>query len=133
MRIVVLIPLLVLLCLLLGCSSLPPVDNRARLDYQPLQPAEGRADRGSEPFVSEPARRAFGRTCAGCHGPDGRGITQVGPDLRRAQRRTAAEWDRYLRDSRGSHPAGQPPPLWITEDEMKEVAAYVDSLIEGNP
>lgn len=131
MRIFLISPLLLFVCLLAGCSRLPEVDNRARLGFQATTPSDGLAERGAEPFVSERARRAFWRTCAGCHGPDGRGITSVGPDLRRARKRTATEWDQYLRDSSGSHPAGQPPPLWITEEEMKDVAAYVESLSEG--
>ncbi len=105
-----------------GCASPPPAaEDRTRVD----------ADAASaEPYASEQARNAFRRSCASCHGYDARGITAVAPDLRRAARRSPEEWERYLRDSSGSHPAGQPPPLWIDGDELKAIAAYLDSLAQ---
>ncbi|MGH9848175.1 MAG: c-type cytochrome [Blastocatellia bacterium] len=106
-----------------GCASPPPtaVENRARFSEDSAS---------AEPYVSEQARSAFRRSCASCHGYDARGITAVAPDLRRARRRSPEEWERYLRDSSGSHPAGQPPPLWINGDELKAIAAYLDSLAQ---
>ena len=107
-----------------GCASpSPAVVERSRFDEEPATIAV-------EPYVSEQARGAFRRSCASCHGYDAHGITAVAPDLRRAKRRSPDEWERYLRDSSGSHPAGQPPPLWINGDELKAIAAYLDSLAQ---
>lgn len=119
--------LLIGLGFLAGCASPPaPVDvERSRFDAEP-------ATTNAEPYVSEQASGAFRRSCASCHGHDAHGITAVAPDLRRAKRRTPDEWGRYLRDSSGSHPAGQPPPLWIDGDELKAIAGYLDSLAARN-
>jgi hypothetical protein len=51
--------------------------------------------------MTEAAQAIFHRTCARCHGPDGRGITGVSPDIRRGSRRTSPEWFQFLRD--GAH------------------------------
>ena len=113
------------LFLFAGCSASPAVENRTHFDFQTGTQSEISS---VEPFVTEQARHAFWRSCASCHGYDGRGIMAVGPDLRRAKRRGADEWERYLRDSSGAHPAGQQPPLWVNGDELTAVAAYVDAL-----
>jgi mono/diheme cytochrome c family protein len=111
--------------LLTGCGAPPPAEvERANFD------AGSAVVRNAEPAVSEQALSAFRRSCASCHGYDAHGITAVGPDLRRAKRRTADEWERYLRDPSGSHPAQQAAPLWITGDELKAIARYLDSLAE---
>lgn len=83
--------------------------------------------------MSEEALAAYRRSCAPCHGHDGHGILGVAPDLRRAKRRTAQEWEKYLRDGSGAHPAGQPPPLWITGDELTALAAWLDTLSPNRP
>jgi mono/diheme cytochrome c family protein len=120
------ISLAIILFFMVGCAATPPpAENRARLGFQSELSVE--AD-NMEPFVSEQARHAFWRCCSSCHGPDGRGINAIGPDLRQARRRTSEEWERYLRDGSGAHPAGQPPPLWMTGDELTAVARYVDFL-----
>jgi cytochrome c len=87
---------------------------------------------GAEGFMPEQVRIVFNRSCTSCHGPDGRGIAAIAPAFNRAKHRSAAEWDRYLRDSRHAHPVGHPPPLWLDADEMKAMAAYLDSLTERN-
>jgi mono/diheme cytochrome c family protein len=115
------------LCFLTGCaasSPAPPAEaERSNFDAEPVV-------LNAEPAVSEQALSAFRRSCASCHGYDAHGITAVGPDLRRAKRRTPDEWERYLRDPSGSHPAQQAAPLWITGDELKAIARYLDSLAE---
>lgn len=117
---------LVAISLFTGCSSQPAAENPPPPDSLPELASV-------EPAITEQARGAFRRSCAQCHGYDARGIAAVAPDLRRAKRRSAEEWERYLRDSSGSHPAGRPPPLWIDGDELTAIAAYLDSLSQQNP
>jgi len=87
---------------------------------------------GSEDFMPERTRIVYVRSCASCHGPDGRGITAVAPDLYRAKHRPREEWEKYLRDSGEAHPVGNPPPLWLDPDEMKEMAEYLESVTSRN-
>ncbi len=87
---------------------------------------------GAEDFMPEQVRIVYNRSCASCHGPDGRGIAAIAPGLHRAKHRSAPEWDKYLRGSRNAHPVGHPPPLWLDGDEMKAMAAYLDSLTQRN-
>jgi mono/diheme cytochrome c family protein len=86
------------------------------------------ATAGVEPHMPGDVRAIFNRSCNSCHGPDGRGIAAVAPDLHRSKSRSAEEWEKYLRDSRDAHPKGYPPPLWLTADEMKWMADYLESL-----
>lgn len=77
-------------------------------------------------FMPAQVRVVFKRSCEMCHGPDGRGLTGIAPDFQRAQPRDVAAWERYLRDPHRAHPdAATPPPVWLTEDEMKAVAAFL--------
>lgn len=88
---------------------------------------------GVEPFMTPQARAAFRRSCASCHGHDGHGILAVAPDLRLAKKRSAEEWEKYLRNASGAHPAAAPPPLWIDGDELTAIAAYLDRLTQARP
>jgi mono/diheme cytochrome c family protein len=87
---------------------------------------------GAEDFMPERVRVIYVRSCASCHGPDGHGIAAVAPDLYRAKYRPREEWEKYLRDSADAHPITHPPPLWLNEDEMKNMAEYLESATWQN-
>jgi len=87
---------------------------------------------GAEDFMPERARVIYVRSCASCHGPDGHGVAAVAPDLYRARYRPREEWEKYLRDSTDAHPVGRPPPLWLSEEEMKDMAEYLESATRQN-
>ena len=109
----------------LFCAAAPPEESN--------EPREAPGETaGVEPAMPEVARRAFTRSCASCHGPDGRGIAAIAPDLRRARKRSLEEWQRYLRDPSGAHPADQGPPLWIDDDELNALADYLNALPAQN-
>lgn len=108
--------------LLTACSQNAAIDENA---------AQARV-RSNDGFMPEGVRRAFKRSCASCHGLDGRGITGVAPDLRRATSRSVEGWERYLRESRAVHPVGQPQPLWLDADEIKDFAEYLSILTRQN-
>jgi mono/diheme cytochrome c family protein len=84
--------------------------------------------RSIDGFMPDEVRRVFKRSCASCHGLDGRGITGVAPDFRRAAARPPEGWERYLKESRNVHPVGQPQPLWLDADEIKDFAEYLSIL-----
>ncbi len=111
-----------------GCRGEAAKEERANFDSDGLP----RERVGAEDFMPEPVRAVFTRSCGSCHGPDGRGITAVAPSLHRAKHRSADEWDKYLRNSRSAHPVGHEPPLWLTADEIKAMADYLDSLTRRN-
>jgi mono/diheme cytochrome c family protein len=87
---------------------------------------------GAEDFMPERVRVIYVRSCASCHGPDGHGVAAVAPDLYRAKYRPREEWEKYLRDSADAHPVTHPPPLWLNEDEMKNMAEYLESATWQN-
>jgi mono/diheme cytochrome c family protein len=87
---------------------------------------------GAEDFMPERVRVIYVRSCASCHGPDGHGVVAVAPDLYRAKYRPREEWEKYLRDSAEAHPVTHPPPLWLNEDEMKNMAEYLESVTWQN-
>jgi mono/diheme cytochrome c family protein len=87
---------------------------------------------GAEDFMPERVRVIYVRSCASCHGPDGHGVVAVAPDLYRAKYRPREEWEKYLRDSADAHPVTHPPPLWLNEDEMKNMAEYLESVTWQN-
>jgi mono/diheme cytochrome c family protein len=87
---------------------------------------------GAEDFMPERVRVIYVRSCASCHGPDGHGVAAVAPDLYRAKYRPREEWEKYLRDSAEAHPVTHPPPLWLNEDEMKNMAEYLESATWQN-
>jgi mono/diheme cytochrome c family protein len=87
---------------------------------------------GAEDFMPGRVRMIYVRSCASCHGPDGHGIAAVAPDLYRARYRSREEWEKYLRDSADAHPVGRPPPLWLDEEERKDMAEYLESATRQN-
>jgi mono/diheme cytochrome c family protein len=87
---------------------------------------------GAEDFMPERVRVIYVRSCASCHGPDGHGVAAVAPDLYRAKYRPREEWEKYLRGSADAHPVTHPPPLWLNEDEMKNMAEYLESATWQN-
>jgi mono/diheme cytochrome c family protein len=87
---------------------------------------------GAEDFMPERVRVIYVRSCASCHGPDGHGVSAVAPDLYRAKYRSREDWEKYLRDSADAHPVTHPPPLWLNEEEMKNMAEYLESATWQN-
>jgi mono/diheme cytochrome c family protein len=87
---------------------------------------------GAEDFMPERVRVIYVRSCASCHGPDGHGVAAVAPDLYRARYRPREEWEKYLRDSADAHPVTHPPPLWLNEEEMKNMAEYLEWATRQN-
>jgi mono/diheme cytochrome c family protein len=87
---------------------------------------------GAEDFMPERVRVIYVRSCASCHGPDGHGVVAVAPDLYRAKYRPREEWEKYLRDSADAHPVTHPPPLWLNEEEMKNMGEYLESATWQN-
>lgn len=94
------------------------------------EPAEGSPDQmpqtGSlQPVMPEQVRVVYRRSCESCHGIDARGITGIAPPLVGSKKRTAEEWDKYLRAPGTVHPAGNMPPVWMLDDEIKLMAEYL--------
>jgi mono/diheme cytochrome c family protein len=87
---------------------------------------------GAEDFMPERVRVTYVRSCASCHGPDGHGVAAVAPDLYRAKYRPREDWEKYLRDSTDAHPVIHPPPLWLNEEEIKNMAEYLESVTRQN-
>jgi len=84
--------------------------------------------------MPEEVQSVFERSCKLCHGPDGHGIAAVGPDLRRSPRRSAEEWERYLRNPKSVDPNSKmPPTAGLSDEEFKAVAAYLADLTQHHP
>jgi mono/diheme cytochrome c family protein len=106
--------------LFVACSNDPVMDENALSAQARIRSIDG--------FMPDGVRRAYQRSCASCHGLDGRGITGVAPNLKRAAYRSPEGWERYLRQSRAIHPVSQPQPLWLDADEIKDVAQYLSTV-----
>ncbi len=85
-----------------------------------------------EIFMPERVRIIYKRSCESCHGIDGGGITGIAPDIKRAKRRSAEEWRKYLRSPLGAHPASQKPPLWLDEEEVETISDFLADLSQGS-
>jgi Cytochrome c553 len=115
--------------LFVGCASQVTKDEKDEKDEK----VDRRKEKiGAEDFMPERVRVIYVRSCASCHGPDGHGVAAVAPDLYRAKYRPREEWEKYLRDSADAHPVTHPPPLWLNEDEMKNMAEYLESATWQN-
>ena len=112
--------------LFVGCASQVTKDEKD----EKVDRRKGKI--GAEDFMPERVRVIYVRSCASCHGPDGHGVAAVAPDLYRAKYRPLEEWEKYLRDSADAHPVTHPPPLWLNEDEMKNMAEYLESATWQN-
>jgi mono/diheme cytochrome c family protein len=86
---------------------------------------EASAGNSIETFMPTHVRNIFRRSCETCHGPDGRGITGVAPDIQRAQARSFEAWAQYLRDPHRAHPGATTPPVWLSEEETKAIAEFL--------
>jgi mono/diheme cytochrome c family protein len=112
--------------LFVGCAGqVKKIENDEKVDRR-------QEKIGAEDFMPERVRVIYVRSCASCHGPDGHGVAAVAPDLYRAKYRPREEWEKYLRDSADAHPVTHPPPLWLNEDEMKNMAEYLESATWQN-
>lgn len=109
--------------LLIDCARQDTKDERFDQRHEKI---------GAEDFMPERARVIYMRSCASCHGPDGHGVTAVAPDLYRSRYRPREEWEKYLRDSADAHPVAHPPPLWLNEEETKDMAEYLESVTRQN-
>ena len=86
-----------------------------------------------EPFLPESVRNIFKRSCESCHGYDGRGIAGIAPDMLRSFGHKAEEWERYFINSQSTHPGAQmPSTVWMSQDEIKTVAAFLANLPNPN-
>ncbi len=86
-----------------------------------------------EPVMPEKVQVAFEQNCKNCHGPEGHGITGVGTDLRKAARRSPAEWTKYLQDEAGAHSSKRMPAMAsLTEKDYEEISAYLADLTQNN-
>lgn len=108
-----------------GCGAQDAKDNKDA-------PDQSRERIGAEDFMPERVRVVYVRSCESCHGPDGHGVTGVAPDIYRAKYHATDEWEKYLRESKGAHPAGNPPPLWLDADETKQMAEYLELVTRRN-
>jgi cytochrome c553 len=117
-----LILLLVLFCLLGACPNDPSKTEEERVGLQVAS---------VEAFMPERVRSAIKRCCESCHGIDGHGIAGIAPALARDVHRSLDEWGKFLRESSYVHPVSQAPPLWLDDDEIKAVAAYLEIINQG--
>ena len=97
-------------------------------------PAPTAANPGVRVVSAERGHEFAQRACAGCHaiGRSGRSAMAHAPSFRDlAQRRSNAELARTLSDL-PTHGHVEMPPVYITGDELKDVAAYIATL-RGRP
>jgi mono/diheme cytochrome c family protein len=82
-----------------------------------------------ETFLPESMRTIFKRSCESCHGYDGHGIAGVAPDMLRSSGRKPEEWENYFVNPLSLHPGAQmPSTVWMSQDEIKAVAAFLANL-----
>lgn len=86
-----------------------------------------------EPVMPEKVQVAFEQNCKSCHGPDGHGITNVAPDLRRAARRNAKDWIAYLKDQKAAHASTKIPAMdSLTDADYESIGGYLADLTQNN-
>ena len=86
-----------------------------------------------EPVMPEKVQVAFQQNCNSCHGPDGHGITNVAPDLRKAARRSLSEWVTYMKDPKGTHSNTKIPAMAsLTEEDFEAIGGYLADLTQNN-
>lgn len=117
-----------LLCCLVatsGCRRDDEAGKPAGVEDESLAPSR-------EPLMPPEVRSVFARSCASCHGPDGRGIIGVAPDLSRVERREVDQWVTFLRQpgttTASPHPFRSPPPVWLTEEELWSMARWLAAV-----
>ena len=86
-----------------------------------------------ETFLPENVRTIFKRSCEACHGYDGHGIAGVAPDMLRSLGHKPEEWENYFVNPQSVHPGAQmPSTVWMSQDEIKTVAAFLANLPDPN-
>jgi len=86
-----------------------------------------------ETYLPESVRTIFKRSCESCHGYDGHGIAGVAPDMLRTFGRKPEEWENYFVNPQSLHPGAQmPSTVWMSQDEIKTVAAFLANLTNRN-
>ncbi|MEO6725869.1 MAG: cytochrome c [Blastocatellia bacterium] len=86
-----------------------------------------------ETFLPESMRTIFKRSCESCHGYDGHGITGIAPDMLRSFGHKPEEWEKYFVNPQSVHPGAQmPSTVWMSQDEIKTVAAFLANLPDPN-
>jgi cytochrome c oxidase cbb3-type subunit 3 len=84
-----------------------------------------------DPAKVERGKTLYGINCNGCHGPDLRGGDMGGPNLLRSQLAlTDKEGEVIAPIILNGRPAGGMPPIPVTPDDAKNIAAYVRSVLE---
>jgi cytochrome c oxidase subunit 2 len=97
----------------------------------PDRPAEGDAAAGERLF--------FSQTCVNCHTVQGTAATAgIGPDLTHVARRkklgggalenSPANLRRWLKDPQAVKPGSKMPNFHLTNEQVRQVAAYLESL-----
>ncbi len=87
-----------------------------------------------DPAVIERGRTIYGVTCTFCHGADLRGGQLNGPNLLRSDLVLSDQnGELILPIVRGARAEKGMPPIQMTDDEVKAVAAYVYSLSHKKP
>jgi cytochrome c553 len=69
--------------------------------------------------------------CAGCHGPEGRSVNPLYPNLARQQATYLAKAIRDYRDGRRSDPLMTPMAQGLSDAEIDDLAALYAGLPEG--
>jgi len=86
-----------------------------------------------ETFLPDSVRTIFKRSCESCHGYDGHGIAGVAPDMLRSFGRKPEEWETYFISPQSAHPGAQmPSTVWMSQDEVKMVSAFLANLPNSN-
>jgi mono/diheme cytochrome c family protein len=116
-------------------TAVPPAAAPA-----PAPPTAGTPPAGATPEMVAAGQQTFAGTCAACHGPDGKGLPNLGANL------TDSEWldtdgtwagiEKTVKTGVPQPKQGQTPmpPMGgaqLTDDQIKAVAAYVWSLGGG--
>lgn len=86
---------------------------------------------------AQDAQSIYQRTCAACHGPDGSGVTGVGPSLKASQFVSSSSIDEIASTIRNGrmgdekrypdYPAVMPPNPQLSDVEVRALAEYVKS------
>ena len=137
----VFLSLTLFLFLLGACSGKPESNATEALASASSTPANANStapDSGPNsvelaPVMPEKVQVAFERSCKSCHGPEGQGITNLAPDLRRAPRRGLANWVKYLKDEKGAHSSAKIPAMAsLTDEDYEAIGAYLADLTQNN-
>ncbi len=123
--------LLVLLAVLASCGGSEPAPAQPAAQQPAAQPvSQGDPARGKEAFI----------TCAGCHGPEGKGVEGLGKDMTTSQWIKSQTDEQLLAFLKTGRPASDPlnttgvdmPPKGgnpaLTDAQLLDIIAYIHSI-----